>query len=80
MSRHSKDSASRLAEFRDAHAEWKETKNPEALKRRHDAMFKDSPETARRAAEQLARESWEEGQSRRDRLKKVNFQGWKKKG
>lgn len=70
------DRASRMAEFRDAHQEWKETKSKEALQRRHEAMFKESPETARRCGEELARVAWEEGQARRDRMAKNKFSGW----
>jgi hypothetical protein len=79
MDRRAKDIASRLSEFRDAHEEYKETKDPKALERRHKAMFADSPEIARRAADKLATESFEEGQRRRDKLQKAKFTGWKKK-
>jgi hypothetical protein len=39
-------------------------------------MFKESPETARRCGEELARVAWEEGQARRDRMAKNKFSGW----
>lgn len=75
----SRDRASRLREFADYHEEYKATGNDKARRKRHEAMFKGSPEDVKRAAERLAGEASDEGADRKDRLKKNKFSGWKPK-
>lgn len=79
MSKVSKERAQRLAKFTDADAEYRETGSHDALRRRHEAALEGSPEDAARAGEKMATAAWEEGENRRDRLKKAHFSGWKRK-
>lgn len=80
MSRHARDVASRLSEFRDLNAQYKETKDPEVLARRNRAMFKDSPETARRASEILQGEIVDAAQAKKDRMKAAGLRVTRRKG
>lgn len=79
MSRVAKERASRLREFKDLHDEFKATGNEKARQRRHEVMFSGSPEDVKRAGEVLAGEASDEGSSRKDRLRKSSFSGWRKK-
>lgn len=78
-SKHSKDVASRMAEFRDANAEFKETRSEEARIRRQRAMAKESPEMHRRMGEELTRELVDEGNRRREVVKRLTSRPWQPK-
>lgn len=65
--------ASRLREFHDAHQEYQETGSAKALERRNRAMRKGTSEDFRRAGEQLATESAQEGVDRKRKLREMKF-------
>lgn len=78
-SKHSKDVASRMREFEDARAEFKETKSEDARLRMARAMHKDSPEMAQRMGEKLTTELVDEKHRRKDVERKMTSRPWQPK-
>ena len=71
--------ASRLAEFRDCDQEFRETKNQDAIRRRHKAMRKGTTNDFTRAGVRLAENASAEGRDTQERLKRMKYTGWKRK-
>jgi hypothetical protein len=77
--KHSKNVASRMREFDDAHAEFKETKSEEARLRRQRAMHGESPEMAQRMGQRMATELVNEKERRKDADRKRSRSPWQPK-
>lgn len=74
-----KDRASRMAEFRDLHDEFRATGKQEVAQKRLEAMHKHGPETARRCMDVLITEAIDKRQAGKDLLRRAKWTGWSKK-
>jgi hypothetical protein len=79
MSKHSKHIASELSKFKDRDAEYQETGDPSADRKRREAMGELSPENYHRAHDVIDRRIWAERDRRADLLRRVKFSGFTRK-